>query len=129
MRSLSGRESHTTEESLLYRGREYASDRTKASAYVQEYAKISGHKSDKDSRKAVMDLRCLTRSTHTTPMKQMEEAFTTGELQSVLSQLKAGKAAGHDGLAPDLRRPEPSLAWSALHQLMQYLRNSSCPLF
>ena len=56
VRSLSGREIHTTGKSLLYRGRVYASDRAKASAFIQEYAMISSRKSDKDSRKVVMDL-------------------------------------------------------------------------
>ena len=54
--SLSGRQSHTTGESLLYKGREYVSYRAKASAFARENAKISGRKSDKDSRKVVMDL-------------------------------------------------------------------------
>ena len=47
VRSLTGRESHTTGRSLLYRGRVYASDHAKASAFGQENAKISGRKSNK----------------------------------------------------------------------------------
>ena len=96
--SLSNRESHATVKSLLYRGRVYASDRSKTSAFDQEYTKISGYKSDMDSRKAVMDLRCLTRSTRTTPRQQINE------LQQALSQLTAGKAAGPDGITPDLHK-------------------------
>ena len=54
--SLAGNESHTTGKSLLYSVEVYASDQAKALAFVQEYAKIVCRKSDKDSRKAVMDL-------------------------------------------------------------------------
>ena len=102
VRSLSGKESHTTGKYLLYKGRMYVSDRAKASTFVQEYAKISGRKSDKDSRKVVMGLRCPKRSTLTTQSQQIEEVFTLGELQQALSHLKAGKAAGPDGISPDL---------------------------
>ena len=76
VRSLSVKESRTTGKSILYRGRVYASNRSEVSTYVQEYAEISGRKSDKDSRKAIMDLLCPTRSTRTTPRQQIEEAFT-----------------------------------------------------
>ena len=71
-------------------------------AFVQEYAKISGRKSDKDSRKAVMDHRYITRSTRTTPRQQIIEAFIPGEFQQPLSRLKVGKVAGPDGIVPDL---------------------------
>ena len=74
------------------------------SAFVHKYAKISSRQIDKDSMKAVMDLRCLTRSTCTTPWQQTEEAFTPGELQQLHSQLNAGMAAGPDGIAHDLLR-------------------------
>ena len=39
---------------------------------------------------------------HTIPRQQIEEAFTPGEPKQVLSQLKAGKAAGQDGIGTDL---------------------------
>ena len=104
MRFLSGKESHTTGKFLLYKGSVHASDRTKASAFVEEYAKISVRKSDKGSRKAVMVLRCPTRSTRTTPWQQIEVAFTPVEHQLALSQLKAGKTAGPNGIAPDLQK-------------------------
>ena len=49
-----------------------------------------------------MDLRCLKQSTHTKPRQQIEEAFTAGEHQQALSQLKAGKAASPNGITHDL---------------------------
>ena len=102
MLSLSGKESHTTGMYLLCKGRMCVSDRAKVSKIVQEFAKISGRKGDKDSRKAVMDRRFPTRYTPTTPRPQIEEAFTPDELQQALSQLKAGKAADPDSIATDL---------------------------
>ena len=57
-----------------------ASDRAKASAFVQESAKISGRKSDKDSREVVIVHRCPILATRTTPRQLTEEAFTPGEL-------------------------------------------------
>ena len=65
-------------------------------------ADINGRKSDKDSRKAVMDHRCPIRPTRTTPMQQIEEAFTAGEFKKTLLQLIDGKSADHDGISPDL---------------------------
>ena len=85
VRSLSDRDSHTTGISLLYKGMVYANDRANAYALVQEYAKISGRESDINSRKVVVDPRCLKRSIRTTPWQQIEEAFSPGELQLALS--------------------------------------------
>ena len=59
VRSLSSRKSYTTGKFLLCEGRVYAIDRAMTSAFVQEYAKVSGRKSDKDFRNVVMDLRFL----------------------------------------------------------------------
>ena len=66
VRCLSGKESHTTEKSLLYKGSVYITDSAKASAFVQEYEKISGLRSDKDSRKADIDPDDL-HDPHTSP--------------------------------------------------------------
>ena len=46
VRFLHSRESNSTGKSLLYKGRVYASDHAKASAFVQEYTMISSCKSD-----------------------------------------------------------------------------------
>ena len=99
----------------------FAIDREKASAFVQEYAKISVHKSNKDSRKVVMHLRFLKRSTRTTPSQQIEETFTSGELKQALSQLKAWKPASPDGIAPDLFN---NLSLNGSSVLLNILRSS-----
>ena len=41
---------------LVCKGREYVSDKAKASAFIQEYATVSGRKSDWSSRMAVREL-------------------------------------------------------------------------
>ena len=89
LRSLLGDGSHTTGKSVLYGGRVYVSHCAMASAFVQEYEKICCHKSDKDSAKAVMDLRHYAIHTHC-PVAADWIDFSPGVLQQVLSQLKAG---------------------------------------
>ena len=42
---------------LVFKGREYVSDKAKASAFIQEYATVSGRKSDRSSRRAVREFR------------------------------------------------------------------------
>ena len=76
--SLSGKESCATV--ISYRSTVYASDRAKASAFVQEYVEISGRKSNKDSRKAVMDFRYPTQTTRTNPNLLIVVAFTPDEI-------------------------------------------------
>ena len=41
---------------LVYKGREYVSDKAKASVFIQEYATVSGRKSDRSSRRAEREL-------------------------------------------------------------------------
>ena len=72
-----------------------------------------------------MDPRCLRRSTRTTPRLQIVEAFTPGELQQALSQLKAGKMAGPDGIAPDLLKHLSSKGPSVLLNILDSIWLSS----
>ena len=101
VRYLSRKESRTIGIPLLYIGKVHNSDCAKASAFIQQNSEISGRKSVKDSRRVVMDLRCLTRSTLSTLRQQIKEALTPGELQQALSLFKVDKATGPDGIAPD----------------------------
>ena len=127
MRSLSDKESHTTGKSLLYRGRAYASDRAQASVFVQKYAKVCDRESAMDSRKAVMDLRCLNRSTPTTPSQQIDEAFISDKHQQALSQLNAGKVTGTDDIAPDLKHLSTMASPDQLSILNSNWISSWCP--
>ena len=42
---------------LVYKGRDYVSDKALASAFIHEYATVSGRKSDRSCRRAVRELR------------------------------------------------------------------------
>ena len=92
---------------LVYKGREYVSDNAKASAFIQEYASVSGRKSDRSSRRAVRELRSGVRGLLGSPRHELEKAFTPEELATALKTVKAGKAGGPDGVAPVLVKHLP----------------------
>ena len=83
------------------------SDKAKASAFIQEYATVSGRKSDRSSRRAVRELRSGVRRLLGSPRQELEQAFTPEELAAALKTIKAGKAGGPDGVAPDLLKHLP----------------------
>ena len=70
VRSLSGRESDTTEKSLLYNGRVYACNRSKASSFVEEYAKINCRKCVEDYLKTIHQFRKLNVEVKTLRLQQ-----------------------------------------------------------
>ena len=57
VKSLNGSARAQNGKTLVFKGREYVSDMAKASAFIQEYATVSGRKSDRSSRRAVRELR------------------------------------------------------------------------
>ena len=57
VKSLNGSARAQDGKTLVYKGREYVSDKAKASAFIQEYATVSGRKRDRSSRRAVRELR------------------------------------------------------------------------
>ena len=101
VKSLNGSARAQDGKTLVYKGREYVSDKEKASAFIQEYATISGRKSDRSSRRAVRELRSSVRRLLGSPRQELEQAFTPEELATALKTIKAGKAGGPDGVAPD----------------------------
>ena len=92
---------------LVYKGREYVSDKAKASAFIQEYATVCGQKSDRPSRRAVRELRSGVYRLLGSPRQELEQAFTPEELATALKTVKAGKAGGPDGVAADLLKHLP----------------------
>ena len=92
---------------LVYKGREYVSDKANVSAFIQEYATVSGRKSDLSSRRAVRELRSGVRRLLGSPRQELEQVFTPEELANALNTVKAGKAGGPDGVAPDLLKHLP----------------------
>ena len=102
VKSLNGSARAQDGKTLVYKGREYVSDKAKASAFIQEYATVSGRKSDRSSRRAVRELRSGVRRLLGSPHQELQQAFTPEELEAALKTVKAGKAGGPDGVAPDL---------------------------
>ena len=102
-----GRRGPRMGKTIVYKGREYVSDKAKASAFIQEYTTVSGRKSDRSSRRAVRELRSGVRRLLGSPRQELEQAFTPEELAAALETIKAGKAGGPDGVAPDLLRHLP----------------------
>ena len=92
---------------LVYKGREYVSDKAKASAFIQEYSTVSGQKSDRSSRRAVRELRSGVRRLLVSPCQELEQTSTPEELAADLKTVKAGKAGGPDGVAHDLLKHLP----------------------
>ena len=107
VKSLNGSARSLDGKTLVYKGREYMSDKAKALAFIQEYATVSGRKSDRSSRRAVQELRSGVCKLLGSPRQELEQAFTPEELAADLKTVKAGKAGGPDGVAPDLLKHLP----------------------
>ena len=95
VKSLNGSARAQDGKILVYKGRKYVSYKAKTSAFIQEYASVSGRKSDRSSRRAVRELRSSVRRLLGSPRQELEQPLP-------LKTAKAGKAGGPDGVAPDL---------------------------
>ena len=107
VKSLNGSARAQDGKTIVYKGREYVSDKAKASAFIQEFASVSGRKSDRSSRRAVRELRSGVRRLLGSPRQELEQAFTPEELAIALKTVKAGKAGGPYDVAPDLLKHLP----------------------
>ena len=107
MKSLNGSARAQDWKTLVYKGREYVSDKAKASAFLQEYATVSGRKSDLTSRSTVREVRSGAHRLLGSLRQELEQAFTPEELAAAMKTVKAGKAGGPDGVAPDLLKHLP----------------------
>ena len=107
MKSLNGSARAQDLKSLVYKGREYVSDKAKTSVFIQEYATVSGRKSDRSIRIDVRELRSGVRRLLGSPRQELEQAFTAEVLATALKTVKAGKAGGPDGVVPDLLKHLP----------------------
>ncbi len=102
VKSLNGKASTQSRKTLICRGREFCSDKAKASAFCQESATISGRKSDRSSQRANRELRQETNCRRYTPRQEIEREFTINELENVLKRMKPEESEGPDEVAPDL---------------------------
>ena len=80
---------------------------TRQRPFIQEYATVSGRKSDGSSRRAVREPRSGVRRLLGSPRQELEQTFTPEDLAAALKTVKAGKAGGPDGVAPDLLKHLP----------------------
>ena len=127
--SLNGSVRAQDGKTLLHKGREYVSYKAKASAFIQEYATVSGRKSDRSSRRAVRELGSGVPRLLGSIRQEHEQAFASEELATTLMTVKVGKAGGPDGVAPDLLKHLPLYTQKDL----LFILNSSwilgwCPL-
>ena len=72
VKSLNGSTRAQDGKTLVYKGREYVSDKAKSSAFIQEYATVSGRKGDRSSRRAVRELRSGVRRLLGSPRQELE---------------------------------------------------------
>ena len=107
VKSLNGSARDQDRKTLVYKGREYVSDKAKASDFIQEFATVSGRKSGRSSRRAVRELRSGFRRLLGSPRQELEQAFTPEELAAALKTVKAGKASGPGCVAPDFLKHLP----------------------
>ena len=84
VKSLNGSARAQDGKTLVSKGREYVSDKAKASAFIQEYSTVSGRKSDRSSRWAVRKLRSGVRRLLGSPRQELEQAITLEELAAAL---------------------------------------------
>ena len=121
VKSLSSLLSQKSKRALKYSNREYASNKAKATAFVVEYAKVSGCKSDNMSKRTVRGLQRDARRLQGSPRQPLEFPFTLDELRRALHQLKPGKASVLDGIDPKMLK---QLLPAALPVLLQLLNTS-----
>ena len=81
MKNLNGSARAQDGKTLVYKGRQYVSDKAKASAFIQEYATVSERKSDRSSRRAVRELRSGVRRLLGSPRQELEQTFTPEDRQ------------------------------------------------
>ena len=117
---LKNKEQQPTRKALQYRGRLYHRDQAEVNAFIQEYANVSSRTSVRVSRLTVKQHRQDMQSLLRCPRFTTERAFHQDELQSALKQIKVGKAAGPDEIAPDLLKHLPADVEVELHKILNH---------
>ena len=91
-----GPKSETGQAAITYRGKRCTTDLAKANAFNQEYAEVSGRKSDRESRRVAEETARLMTSYETDDPAECD--FMMAELESALREVKTRKAAVPDGI-------------------------------
>ncbi len=82
VKTLTGEALTLSGKTLMYQGREYCSDKAEASAFCQEYARISGRKSDKASRRLNREARREMQWHRYEPKQETEGEFNLRQLET-----------------------------------------------
>ena len=91
VKSLNGSARAQDGKTLVYNGREYVSDKAMASAFIQEYATVSGRKSDRSSWRAVRELRSGVRRLLGSPRQVLEQTYAPEELAAPWRPSRRGR--------------------------------------
>ena len=86
VKSLNGSARAQDGKTIVHKGCEYVSDNAKASAFIQDFANVSGQKSDRSSRRAVRELQSGVCRLLGSPRQELEQAVTPEELATALKK-------------------------------------------
>ena len=92
--------------------------KAKANAFLQEYAEVSGRRSDRKSRRPAVEVNLRLKAPGVP--QEIEEPFTAEELTAAINSIKVGKAAGPDELASDYIRKLPQSVRGELLKVYNY---------
>ena len=106
-------------QALVYKGRRCPTAKSKANAFVQEYAEVSGKKSNKETRREEVELARELKET-AGPKQEVESDFTYQELIWARNKIKNRKAAGPDDIKSDMLKRLPECAMRELLLIYNY---------
>ena len=116
VRGLRGDVREERGKSMMYNGKWRITPAAKANAFIDQYARISGRKSNRRTRREVVTAAKHLRRQG--PRTREEVDFTEVEIRESIRRLKNGKAAGPDGIRPEFIKNLPDNAISTLCEII-----------
>ena len=118
VKRMEGKTQQVDSKALHSRGRLCTTPKAKANAFLQEYAEVSGRRSDRRSRRTAVEVNLRLKAPGIS--QEIEEPFTAEELKAAINNIKIGKAAGPDELTSDYIRKLPQSAREDLLKVYNY---------